>query len=131
MTNGNTNQDGDNYYYFFYDWHVHTPEFVCVGPRTEVVVTIVNVAEIESISSLIMYPNPAETDLNIQLNSSEGGILYVNIVDALGRVAQTSQLTVSTGQQNFNMNIDQIAAGIYTVQFIKNGQVASQKLIVR
>jgi hypothetical protein len=49
----------------------------------------------------------------------------------LGRVAQSSQFAVSTGQQNFNMNIDNIAAGIYTVQFVKNGQIASQKLIVR
>ncbi|MFN4885857.1 MAG: FG-GAP-like repeat-containing protein [Bacteroidota bacterium] len=131
VTNNNQNQDGNNYYYFFYDWHVHTPEFNCVGPRTEVVVTIVNVSEIESITSLVMYPNPAEADLNIQLNSTEGGMLQINIVDALGRVAQSSQFAVSTGQQNFNMNIDQIAAGMYTVQFVKNGQIASQKLIVR
>jgi hypothetical protein len=131
VTNGNQNQDGDNYYYFFYDWHVSTPSFDCPSPREEVVVTVVGVEELETISNVVVFPNPASDNLTVRLNSTKGGPMNVNLIDAVGKMVQANQVTLSTGTQNIELNLNGIAPGIYELQMVKDGKASSTRLVVR
>jgi hypothetical protein len=131
VTNGNQNQDGDNYYYFFYDWHAHTPSFDCPSPREEVVVTVVGVEELETISNVVVFPNPATDHLTVRLNSTKGGAMNVNLIDAVGKMVQANQVTVSTGTQNIELNLNGIAPGIYELQMVKDGKASSTRIVVR
>jgi ASPIC and UnbV/Secretion system C-terminal sorting domain/FG-GAP-like repeat/Ig-like domain CHU_C associated len=131
VTNANQNQDGDNYYYFFYDWHAHTPEFTCAGPRTEVTINFVGVEEITSLNNVVVFPNPAEETLTVRVNANRGGAMYINLIDEVGRTVQMNQVTVSTGTQNFELNLSNLASGIYQVQLVKDGQSASQRVVVK
>jgi hypothetical protein len=131
VTNANTNQDGDNYYYFFYDWHAHTPSFDCPGPREEVVISIVGVEELETISNVVVFPNPATDHLTVRLNSTKGGAMNVNLIDAVGKMVQANQVTVSTGTQNIELNLNGIAPGIYELQMVKDGKASSTRIVVR
>ncbi len=131
VTNGNQNQDGDNYYYFFYDWHAHTPSFDCPSPREEVVISIVGVEELETISNVVVFPNPATDHLTVRLNSTKGGAMNVNLIDAVGKMVQSNQVTVSTGTQNIELNLNGIAPGIYELQMVKNGKASSSRIVVR
>lgn len=131
VTNGNTSQDGDNYYYFFYDWHAHTPSFDCPSPREEVVVTVVGVEELETISNVVVFPNPATDHLTVRLNSTKGGAMNVNLIDAVGKMVQANQVTVSTGTQNIELNLNGIAPGIYELQMVKDGKASSSRIVIR
>ncbi|MFM2227702.1 MAG: hypothetical protein RL664_1045 [Bacteroidota bacterium] len=131
VTNANTNQDGDNYYYFFYDWHAHTPSFDCPSPREEVVVSIVSVEELETISNVVVFPNPATDHLTVRLNSTKGGAMNVSLIDAVGKMVQVNQVTVSTGTQNIELNLNGIAPGIYELQMVKDGKASSTRIVVR
>jgi hypothetical protein len=131
VTNGNQNQDGDNYYYFFYDWHAHTPSFDCPSPREEVVVSIVSVEELETISNVVVFPNPATDHLTVRLNSTKGGAMNVNLIDAVGKMVQANQVTVSTGTQNIELNLNGIAPGIYELQMVKDGKASSSRIVIR
>jgi hypothetical protein len=131
VTNGNQNQDGDNYYYFFYDWHAHTPSFDCPSPREEVVISIVGVEELESISNVVVFPNPATDHLTVRLNSTKGGAMNVNLIDAVGKMVQANQVTVSTGTQNIELNLNGIAPGIYELQMVKDGKASSSRVVIR
>jgi hypothetical protein len=131
VTNGNQNQDGDNYYYFFYDWHAHTPSFDCPSPREEVVISIVGVEELETISNVVIFPNPATDHLTVRLNSTKGGAMNVNLIDAVGKMVQVNQVTVSTGTQNIELNLNGIAPGIYELQMVKDGKASSSRIVVR
>jgi hypothetical protein len=131
VTNGNQNQDGDNYYYFFYDWHAHTPSFDCPSPREEVVISIVSVEELESISNVVVFPNPATDHLTVRLNSTKGGAMNVNLIDAVGKMVQANQVTVSTGTQNIELNLNGIAPGIYELQMVKDGKASSSRVVIR
>ncbi len=131
VTNSNQNQDGDNYYYFFYDWHVHTPSFDCPGPREEVVISIVGVEELETISNVVVFPNPATDHLTVRLNSTKGGAMNVNLIDAVGKMVQANQITVSTGTQNIELDLNGIAPGIYELQMVKEGKASSTRVVVR
>jgi len=131
VTNGNQNQDGDNYHYFFYNWHAHTPSFDCPSPREEVVISIVGVEELETISNVVVFPNPATDHLTVRLNSTKGGAMNVNLIDAVGKMVQANQVTVSTGTQNIELNLNGIAPGIYELQMVKDGKASSTRLVVR
>ena len=131
VTNGNQNQDGDNYYYFFYDWHAHTPSFDCPSPREEVVISIVGVEELETISNVVVFPNPATDHLTVRLNSTKGGAMNVNLIDAVGKMIQANQVTVSTGTQNIELNLNGIAPGIYELQMVKDGKASSSRIVIR
>ncbi len=131
VTNANTNQDGDNYHYFFYNWHAHTPSFDCPGPREEVVISIVGVEELETISNVVVFPNPATDHLTVRLNSTKGGAMNVNLIDAVGKMVQTNQVTVSTGTQNIELNLNGIAPGIYELQMVKDGKASSSRVVIR
>lgn len=131
VTNSNQNQDGDNYYYFFYDWHVSTPSFDCPSPREEVVVTVVGVEELETISNVVVFPNPATDNLTVRLNSTKGGPMNVNLIDAVGKMVQAKQVTISTGTQNIELNLNGIAPGIYELQMVKDGKASSTRLVIR
>lgn len=131
VTNANTNQDGDNYHYFFYNWHAHTPSFDCPGPREEVVVSVVGVEELETISNVVVFPNPATDHLTVRLNSTKGGAMNVNLIDAVGKMVQTNQVTVSTGTQNIELNLNGIAPGIYELQMVKDGKASSSRIVIR
>jgi hypothetical protein len=131
VTNNNQNQDGDNYYYFFYKWHAHTPSFDCPSPREEVVISIVGVEELETISNVVVFPNPAADHVTVRLNSTKGGAMNVNLIDAVGKMVQANQVTVSTGTQNIELNLNGIAPGIYELQMVKDGKASSTRIVVR
>jgi len=131
VTNGNANQDGDNYHYFFYNWHAHTPSFDCPSPREEVVISIVGVEELETISNVVVFPNPATDHLTVRLNSTKGGAMNVNLIDAVGKMVQANQVTVSTGTQNIELNLNGIAPGIYALQMVKDGKASSSRIVIR
>ena len=122
--------DSDNYYYFFYDWHVSTPSFECAGPREEVVVILVGINELESVSNVSIYPNPSTDVMNVSFNSLQAGKLNVRIIDAVGRVVSSTTHSNGTGSQTFSMNVENLAAGIYQVEFEMEGKKATRKVII-
>ena len=76
------------------------------------------------------YPNPASSRANIALDLADGSGCRVAIIDNLGRTVHTAQLQ-ATGNVVFTIDASKLANGIYTVQFLMNGQTAARRLVVR
>jgi hypothetical protein len=95
------------------------------------VISIVGVEELESISNVVVFPNPATDHLTVRLNSTKGGAMNVNLIDALGKMVQANQVTVSTGTQNIELNLNGIAPGIYELQMVKDGKASSSRVVIR
>ncbi len=122
---------GDQYYYYFYNWQVETPSFECVSARVPVQVTIVNVDEIPEISSIRMFPNPAQTDLRVELNLAERADLQLNLLNALGQVVFQQQLTDSgLGQRVETIDVSKLPSGIYQLQVQVGDRAATYKVVV-
>lgn len=70
-----------------------------------------------------IFPNPANTILNIETNFdfSENGT--ITIFDTLGKVVLETKLSKT-------ISIAKITAGIYSVKIISNGTSSTQKLVV-
>lgn len=131
ITNSSVSGDmSNNYYYFFYDWHVSTPTFECVSDREEVTITIVGVEELSAVNSLQMFPNPAHDEVMINVQASVNDKATFRLLDQTGRVVTSHQQMIYNGTQNVRMSLENVAAGIYTVQCLSNGKSFSSKLVV-
>jgi hypothetical protein len=82
---------------------------------------VISVEETELASGLMIYPNPANQFLSIRGNINQSGTFWVSVVDASGREIMTESLNTGTGMMVKNLDVSQLASGMYTLQLF-NGQ---------
>lgn len=81
-------------------------------------------------ASINVFPNPADGQLNIQMDLTEALDLNVEIVNALGQTVQpVSNTTFQSGQHNLSVNTSELPAGMYMVA-IRNGNAYMNKRFV-
>jgi hypothetical protein len=119
-----------NYYYFFYDWEVSTSITACASERIMVTATVVGIDEIAELNGLKVYPNPANSVLNIQLDMAVAEQVNIEIVNLLGKTVEKVQISTNSGQNNLELNVSNLAAGVYQLNAIINGKRATTTLVV-
>jgi hypothetical protein len=84
------------------------------------------------VSSLSIFPNPAQNRFSIIFDSEEPTNLSLNVYDATGRqVMERSDIRVRPKQRALTVNVSRLPAGIYFVEVINNKKIiASKKIIV-
>ncbi|SMG41898.1 Por secretion system C-terminal sorting domain-containing protein [Marivirga sericea] len=85
-------------------------------------------AEQESFS-LMIYPNPASTEINIALSQLLDESVNIKIVDLTGREVHSS--TLQEGKSEYSLNIDDLASGTYTIQIIHHKRTFAKRLMVK
>lgn len=123
---------GDNYYYYFYNWVVETTSIVCSSERVPVEVNFaVNVNEIDEVSNLELFPNPAQTDLQIRMNLTEQITLDLRLLNALGQVVLNERLgNLPIGNYTHQLYVSRLPAGIYELQLQQGDRIATEKIVV-
>ncbi len=89
-------------------------------------------ANLNSSLSLNLYPNPANTSeitLSVAGLGTDGNGV-VDVLDAVGKLVYTNNLALVTATSTHKLSLG-VAAGIYQVRVKANGQVLTQKLVVR
>lgn len=122
----NSSSQGNNLFYYFYDWQVQVAGVSCNSDRTPVNV-FVTPNGINSLANegMSIYPNPANS--NITLHSNTSGKTVVNVFDA------TSRLVKSICYESAEKNIDitELPSGMYHIEVLKNNQSGNYKLVVQ
>lgn len=82
--------------------------------------------------SATIYPNPSAADaLMLALNGFEvGENISVQAIDALGRIAGTSNITVSSTAEHIAIPMG-LKSGIYTILMRSNSGVKSQQILIQ
>lgn len=80
----------------------------------------------EDVASLKLYPNPANDQINVEINSSASGKMQVEIVNMVGQ-----QLKMVGANDNFaDINVASLPAGCYLVNCYSDGvKIASSRFI--
>jgi len=88
---------------------------------------------IDVIKQISLYPNPASDEVRLRIELAEPQEVVINIVDASGRVVQSSQLlSFNSGSQNFNLALDNsLQGGLYFVQLRTKEGSSTRKLIIK
>lgn len=83
-------------------------------------------------NTVSVYPNPATTVANINLNVVEGGNAVVRIYDLSGKVVFTKNLgLVDAGDYSYSLNCQNFRNGMYLINVNIGKQSATSKFIVR
>ena len=87
-----------------------------------------SISETAKETSLKLFPNPATTELNVQLNSNETN-KKIEVIDLLGKKVFTK--TVSNNSSNFKINTTNYKPGIYFVSVTSNNKaVRTEKIVI-
>lgn len=88
---------------------------------------------IESLKDLVdlnVFPNPANGQVNVQFTAEKPGTALIRIIDLLGKsVIEPIISNVQNGSQSFNLNLNSVSAGLYTVELEIDGLKFHRKLI--
>lgn len=90
-----------------------------------------SVNEIEGLTAVSVYPNPATSSTNVAIELNTESIVSVSVTDLSGKVVYSTDLGSVNGVQNVAINTDSISNGAYLVNINVNGSTSTEKLIVR
>jgi hypothetical protein len=116
---GSTSQ---NFYYFFYDWHVHTADNACTSQRNMATVFVGNSIKEENLnSSILAYPNPGSDCIYFNRLGSDfkGKSAQVYLYDISGRLVQSNFLQ----SDQSSINVEEITCGLYIIKVIQDERI--------
>ena len=87
------------------------------------------VEEIENLSALSLFPNPADDVLNISLEFGSAQDAQISIVNMSGQVIETITTGVITNYSNA-IDISGLAAGVYMVRVASGNQATIRNFVV-
>ncbi|MGD1846845.1 MAG: T9SS type A sorting domain-containing protein [Salibacteraceae bacterium] len=83
-------------------------------------------------SSINVYPNPVTDELTLSYFARTAHQLTVDLVDITGRQSRVLTRSVSPGQQELsNLNVGQLASGVYFLRLSSNDQVEVVRFVKR
>ncbi len=119
---------GAAYYYYFYDWEVAEPSYECVSARVPVVADITTgINEVSGIKGIMVYPNPANQFVTLELNNS--GVVLIELTDVAGRIITTMKVDTANGSK-VNFDLNGISAGSYHLKMNNGEESVVKKLTI-
>ncbi|HEY4875496.1 MAG TPA: T9SS type A sorting domain-containing protein, partial [Puia sp.] len=89
------------------------------GQTSNATVTVSVMSDLRTAgSAVLLYPNPAQSTINLQLTSDSTGTMSVNIYDMLGNLVQSKQTEKSQSYYNAPFDVSRLAGGVYTMQIV-------------
>ncbi|MCC6683556.1 MAG: T9SS type A sorting domain-containing protein, partial [Bacteroidia bacterium] len=84
-----------------------------------------------NIASLLMYPNPAQSNLSLQFTLNNTSAVAVSVLDLAGRVVKTIPVSqMDAGNNQINIHVSDLTNGVYFVQVATGNGSNTIKLII-
>lgn len=115
---------GGQYYYYFYDWVIQEPSYICISDRVPVVADITTgLIDHASAGSVSVYPNPASYMVTIE--TGVAGKTEIQLSDVAGRLIKSLQS--ASGSEKINFDLNGVAAGSYNIRIkTSNGETVKR-----
>lgn len=78
-----------------------------------------------------VYPNPATTTLNIEVNASQNSDVNMCVYNIMGQKVAEKNGTVNTGINTLDINTSELSSGVYFVTVKANGFDKTMKFVVK
>lgn len=117
--------NGDNYYYYFYNWQIEKEELTCISERIPVNVIVNSDKNPDGYPGIKIYPNPADNILIIQTDTEmSNGI--IRIMDCLGN--EFVLKNINEGKFHA-LEIQHLPSGNYFLQIVSQEISALYKVL--
>jgi hypothetical protein len=80
-------------------------------------------------ATVLAYPNPSRGLVNIRISGMTGQVQLV-VVDSRGMQVSRRNATILAAQENVQLNLEGVAAGLYTVRVSDGKQVFSTRVVI-
>ena len=77
---------------------------------------------------LVVFPNPANSIVNLKYTSASAGILTYKLMDITGRMVLTNTAEIKQGVTTEQMNISNLAAATYMLEVIFKADGAQEEM---
>jgi hypothetical protein len=102
-----------------------TLSVVCFSACTD---CVVNVNENAFLSSLLVFPNPAEDRLTVKLNAATAQNIQIQLINNVGQVVYSKNAGTLAGDRQFEIEVAQLSAGVYNL-VVSNGTGIQTKTV--
>jgi type IX secretion system substrate protein len=82
-------------------------------------------------TNFTLIPNPANTNVNIILNSDAACTSKIDIIDLNGKILKSINTFLIKGSNQVNVDVSFLSKGAYFVRVQNSGKIESQKLVVQ
>ena len=84
----------------------------------------------ETISEILVFPNPAKTGVYLSYNFQEEGIVNIGLKDLLGRVIFSDQVNESKSKTQY-ISLSELKAGMYLLSITKDQEIIYTTKIIK
>ena len=84
-----------------------------------------------SIDNLDVYPNPSRDIFNVSFTSEDAQDLEVRVINVVGEVVYTENLTNFTGEFTKEIDLRRSTKGIYFLEITTEAGVINKKMILQ
>ncbi|MFI5221671.1 MAG: PKD domain-containing protein [Bacteroidia bacterium] len=88
------------------------------------------VKDLTFVNGIKLFPNPANNEVTISMNSQKSQDLNIKIYDMLGRVCTVDQIKSANGFVSKNISLSQLSKGIYFVEISAGDEKTVTKLLI-
>jgi hypothetical protein len=92
-----------------------SPEVLPIVCFNECQDCVINVSELETFSSVSIFPVPADNQLTVSLNSVVSQRVEIRLINALGQVSYSLPLGIVNGQFVKTLDVSALSSGVYTM----------------
>lgn len=112
-------------------WYPNGISFAIDGVFENVIVGNVENLENTAFKFGLVYPNPAQNELNLPYTLKTNAQVKISVRDLTGRlVYEQAPQQQNEGNQLLTLQLDQLRSGVYFVELQANGQLSRQKFVV-
>lgn len=80
---------------------------------------------------VLSYPNPANSELHVEINANKSSSVRVSLVDIFGRTVFQSPKQISVqGKTRFSLNTQQIPSGVYNLSIVTESQMHVERIVI-
>jgi aminopeptidase N len=77
-----------------------------------------------------IHPNPSDGALRVRIDAVGGRSGTIQVVDAAGRLVRTLDVTLAPGGQTIDLDVGDLAAGVYVVRLVTGGFRDSRTVVL-
>ena len=81
------------------------------------------------LDNIITYPNPVNDHLSIKIIGESSATAILQLADVTGRILQQSTVELTKGENNFNMELQGLATGLYFVSAIHSNEIKTTRIM--
>ncbi len=84
-----------------------------------------------NLSNMVIYPNPATSEVNIEVNVNETSLMNIEILDITGKVVSGSRNNnIYSGSNTLKINVSNLKSGVYFIKSTVGNDIKTSRLVI-